>query len=94
MDMELKVAARVLMVVVSHLPEVKASPYSAERRRRERVIRYTPSKKLLNGALESQRSQLSSPTNSRVRRRLREQAALAQAQQLGSFLSDFWEASW
>ena len=43
MDMELKVAARVLMVVVSHLPEVKASPYSAERRRRERVIRHQKS---------------------------------------------------
>ena len=43
MDMELKVAARVLMVVVSHLPEVKASPYPAERRRRERVTRHQKS---------------------------------------------------
>ena len=43
MDMELKLAARVLMVVVSHLPEVKASPYPAERRRRERVTRHQQS---------------------------------------------------
>ena len=40
MDMKLKLAARVLAVLVSHLPGVKASPHPAKRRRRENATRH------------------------------------------------------
>ena len=43
MDMNAKLAVSLLTVVVSHLPEVKASPYLAKRRRRERVTRHQKS---------------------------------------------------
>ena len=43
MDMKAKVAAAVLTVVATHLPEMKASPYIAERRRRERATRHLKS---------------------------------------------------